>query len=53
MDVENTWILWERKNCREFRLLFSPSFIVQFVHLLGGKGKVEGVYSDNGKEAML
>ena len=32
MDVEYTWILWQGKNCRQFRLLFPLSFIGQIVY---------------------
>ena len=44
MDIEYTWILWQRKNCCQFRLLTWNSFIVQFVHPVKGKkkGKVSG-----------
>ena len=27
MDVEYTWILWQERNCRQFRLLTRNSFI--------------------------
>ena len=48
IDVEFTWILWQRKNCRQFSLLTWNMFIGQFVHPLGrdvvgkmgGKGEI-------------
>ena len=41
MDIEHTWM---GKICRQFRLLTWTSFIVQFVHPVGGKmiGKGSG-----------
>ena len=38
MDIEYTWILWQRKNCRQLRLLTCASLISRFVHPVGGHG---------------
>ena len=38
MDVKYMWILGQGNNCRQFMLLFSLSFIGQFVDPVGGKG---------------
>ena len=38
MDAKYTWILLHVKNCRQFRLLFTQSFIGQFVYPVGGEG---------------
>ena len=45
MDVEYTWILWQWKNCRQFRLLTWNSPIGQFVLKVGeeGMGWKEGI----------
>ena len=37
MDIENTWILEQDKNCRQFRLLTYASLVGQFVHPVGGE----------------
>ena len=36
MDIDNKWMLWQRKNC-QYRLLTWNSFIGQFVHSVGGR----------------
>ena len=38
MGVEDTWILWQGKNCRQSRLLKWTSFISQFVNSVGWEG---------------
>ena len=35
MDIKHTWILWQGKSCRKFRLLTWKSLICQFVHPVG------------------
>ena len=35
MDSEYTWILRQRKNCRQYRLLTLTYFIGQFLHPVG------------------
>ena len=37
MDIEYTWILYQGKNCRQFRLLTCSSFNGQILHPAGGK----------------
>ncbi len=32
MDIWYTWIYWQAKNCRQFRLLLWSSFIGSFIH---------------------
>ena len=38
MDIGYTWIFWQGKICRQFRLLIWASFIGQFVHQIGVEG---------------
>ena len=38
MDVEYTWIIWQEKNCSQFRLLFPFSFNNQIIYPVWGKG---------------
>ena len=38
MDVEYRWILWQEKNCSQFRLLFPFSFNNQIIYPVWGKG---------------
>ena len=38
MDIEHTSILWQEKNCRQFRMLTWALFISQFVHPVRGEG---------------
>ena len=37
LDLENKWILWQEKHCRQFRLLTLTLFIGQFVYIIGGE----------------
>ena len=41
MDVEQMWILWQDNDSPQFRMLFSLSFIGQFVHTIGGEERGE------------
>ena len=41
MDIKYSWILWQGKNFRQFRLLTLNSFIGQFVYPVGGDGMVK------------
>ncbi len=38
MDVEYTWILWQKKNCRQFRLQYPLAAIGRAVYPVGGEG---------------
>ena len=51
IDVEYiyvyTWILWQGKNCRQFRLLTENLLIGQFVHPVEGNGRESGWRDEN------